>query len=314
MDESKMGNSRRRPIAAAPVLESLEGRRLLAARALTPTAREVTANGVTELLINGTNRADVMTINDSGADAVGNVTVTFGNGSTYTSTHVIAAVVVQGRGGNDQVTYNLNGALTASRTLSVDLGAGNDQFTANVNGAVDNDAGLAIQAFGDAGNDGLTVNQSGATRQGTFIPYLDGGSGSDTLTYNGTGAVAASATLLPALIGGSGNDRITSNYSGQLDGSYIYNLSIDGGAGNDTIAAVIDLASGSTGAVGTSSGTPAVVKGGTGNDTVQFAIRAEAGASATINAVAVGERGKDSISRTSNVLGDSSNETDSVIS
>ena len=140
---------------------------------------------------------------------------------------------------------------------------------------MDNDAGLAIQAYGGAGNDTLAVNQSGAIKQGTFVPYLDGGSGNDNISFRGTGAVAAAASSLPALIGGAGNDTITSNYVGQLAGNYIYNLSVDGGPGNDTIVDTVELTAGSTGTVGTSSGVPAVVRGGAGNDKVR--VRRQAG-------------------------------------
>ena len=100
MDESKMGAPRRRQVAAFPSLETLEGRRLLAARALAmPSAKEYTSNGVTELIITGTNKADVINIADNGTDAAGNITVTYGDGSTFTSTNAIAAIMVTGKGG-----------------------------------------------------------------------------------------------------------------------------------------------------------------------------------------------------------------------
>src|SRR4051812_22863597 len=107
MDQLKAGASRRRRLASTPGLESLEGRRLMAAQPLAPGVREITTNGATELIITGTNRADTITISDNGTGAAGNVTVTSGTGATYTSVGPIAMIQVIAKGGNDQVTYNL---------------------------------------------------------------------------------------------------------------------------------------------------------------------------------------------------------------
>ena len=278
MDENKLAASRKRRIATRPRLEPLEGRNLMAASASQVGFKEVANGSVVDLIITGTNKADVIGISDNGTGATGNITVSFGGGQTYVSQSVISVIEVQGKGGNDQVTYNLNGNLIADRSVVVDLGAGNDQFTANLTGAEAAPTGLDLEAYGDAGNDQLTINQPGMVQSGSVIPYLDGGAGNDTLTYNGTGTVVPGASLLPGLSGGTGNDTIKSSYTGIIGGNYIYNLTIDGGAGNDNISDDVHVLAGSPGTVGTDSTTPAVVLGGAGNDQIHFAVRVDPGA------------------------------------
>jgi hypothetical protein len=315
MDESKARTSRLHRVALAPCVEFLEGRRLLAAGAARIGIQERVSNGATELFIAGTNRADFIQINDNGSSTAGNITVSFADGSTYTSQGAISQIVVVGKGGNDQVSYNLTGTLVAARIVQVDLGAGSDQFTANVSGAIMNADGLDLEAYGDGGNDNLAIIQTGPILAGNFLPYLEGDAGNDTLTYSGTGAIAGGASSMPALSGGAGNDTITSTYSGTIIGNYIYNLSIDGGAGNDIITDNVAVGAGSTGTVGTDATTPAVVEGGPGNDQIRFAVVVDPTATAAqVNAVAIGDRGKDTVQRSASVQGDPSNESDALLS
>jgi hypothetical protein len=312
--QSNAGTHRRDRKELRPCAEMLEGRQLLTASAAQVGIQEGTSNGAVDLIITGTNKADVININDNGTGNAGNITVTLGNGTTYTSQGAVSVIAVEGKGGNDQVTYSLTGDLVDSRTVLVDLGAGNDQFTANVTGAINNTTGLEIEAYGDGGNDNLSFNQTGPTLQGTFFPYLDGGTGNDTLNFQSTGNINAGASVSPGLSGGAGNDALTSNYSGVVDGNYIYNLEINGGAGNDVINDTANIAAGSTGTVGTDATTPAVVEGGAGKDHINFAVNVDPLATLTqVNGIAIGGQGKDVVQRTANVLGDASNETDSVL-
>jgi Ca2+-binding RTX toxin-like protein len=308
------GTSRRGRHVLRPCAETLEGRRLLAAGAAHVGIREVTSKGAVDLIITGTNKADVITINDNGTGSPGNITVTLGNGSTYTSQGAVSTIEVSGRGGNDQVTYNLTGELVVPRSVLVDLGAGNDTFVGNVAGAINNPTGLDLEAYGDSGNDSLSIVQSAPTLQGTFFPYLEGDGGNDTLNFQSTSDISAGANIGPGLSGGSGNDTITSNYSGVVDGNYIYNLTASGGAGNDIINDTVNVAAGSTGTIGSSSSTPAVVEGGGGNDQITFAVNVDPTATQVqVNAVAVGGPGKDVVKRTTNVLSDPSNESDLIL-
>ncbi len=301
--------------ALRPCAEPLEGRRLLTAGAAQVGIKEIATSGGVELLIIGTNQADAITINDNGTGNAGNITVLLGNGTTYTSQGAISSIAVEGKGGNDQVAYNLTGALVAPRTVVVDFGAGNDQFRGDIAGAIDNPTGLELEVFGDTGNDNMSIVQTGPTLEGTFFPYLEGDAGSDTLNFQSTGKVSAGAAVTPGLSGGAGNDTITSNYSGVVVGNYIYNLAIDGGAGNDVINDQVNLLAGSTGTVGTSASTPAAVEGGSGNDQIVFAVNVDPSDTlAQVSAVAIGGLGKDVVQRTANVQSDPSNESDTVIS
>jgi Ca2+-binding RTX toxin-like protein len=314
MEESKGRRSRRHRVATALGLEYLEGRRLMAAGGAQVGVGEVTASdGTTELIIRGTNRADVINVEDNGTGQAGNVTVTLGDGASYTSQGAITQIQVLGRGGDDQVSYDLAGDLVATRTVQVDLGAGNDQFTARLDGAIANAIGLDLEAYGDSGSDNLSVVQAGPTLAGTDFVYLEGDAGADALSYTGTGVVAAGASVLPALSGGAGNDTLTSNYAGQIDGNYIYNLAIDGGAGSDTITDNIAVGAGSTGTVGSGSGTPAAIQGGAGNDQIRFAVAVDPAAQVQVDAVAIGGAGKDAVQRTSNVQGSGTDEADSLL-
>ena len=314
MDESKAEISRRRRVATAPALETLEGRRLMTAAPSQVGIKEVVKSGYTELNITGTNKGDKITIDDNGSSAAGNVTVTVGNGTTYTSKGAIAVIALQDGNGADNVTFNLTGPLTSAQSVLLNLGGGNDQFTANIAGDINTTNGLDLEIYGGAGNDSLKVNQTGQTLAGSFVPYLEGDAGNDTLVYNGTGTIATGATVTPEFSGGAGNDSIKSTYSGQINGNFIYNLSADGGTGNDNIVDNINVGAGSTGTVGTSSTTPAAVEGGAGNDTIRFAVTVDPNAPlAQINAVAIGGTGKDTVSRTSNVQTDATNEKNTIL-
>ena len=307
--------SRRRVATLANLnLEHLEPRQLMAANPAQVGFQESGASGTATLYITGTNKADVIKIDDNGTASVGNITVTLGNGNVYTTKSGIAQIEVLGKGGDDQVSYNLEGDLVAPRVVLVDLGAGNDKFTDNLAGAINSASGLDLEVYGDAGNDTMSTVQTGATLLGKATVYFDGGAGNDNLAYNGSGMIAAGASLSPEFSGDAGNDTIRSNYAGQINGNYMYNLTADGGSGNDTITDNVAVAAGSTGSVGSASATPAAIEGGSGNDTIQYAVAVDPAApQASVYAVAIGGTGKDTISRTSNVTTDASNEKTTLL-
>ena len=305
----------RRKLAALAHLEALEGRQLMAANAAQVGFQEDASTGTNTLIITGTNKADVIRIDDNGTGAAGAITVTLGTGNVYTTKSAIAQIELVGKGGNDQVSYNLNGDLVSPRVVLVDLGDGNDKFTDNLNGAINSTTGLDLEVYGDAGNDTMTTNQAGATLQGNAVVYFQGDAGNDTLSYNGTGLIAAGASFSPEFSGGAGNDTIRSNYSGVVNGYYMYNLTADGGAGNDNITANVHVGAGSTGSVGSSASTPAAVDGGAGNDTIRFAVNVDPAATQNqVYAVAVGNTGKDVVTRTANVTNDATNDKSSLLS
>jgi hypothetical protein len=301
MDESRAGAARKRRASKAPALEALEGRQLMAAALTQPSIKELTLKGYTELSIKGTNNGDSITINDNGTGSAGNVTVTLGNGTTYTTKSGVSVVELQGGSGSDNVTYNLTGTLTAAQSILLNLGNGNNQFTGNIAGAVNVAGGLDLEVYGGTGNDTLVVNQTGETDAGAFVPFLSGGGGNNTLTYNGTGNIAANASVSPEFQGGPKSDTITSNYTGQDDGNYIYNLSVGAGSGTENITENVFLAAGSTGTVGFSPTQPATIKAGKGNDTIYYNIQADPTSTAQVIAAVLGNGGKGSITTSSNV-------------
>ncbi len=316
MDESKTGFVRKRRALTAPNLEPLEGRRLMAAAPSAVGIKEVTQKGYTELDVLGSKSGQSITINDNGSSAVGNVTVSVANGQSYVSHGDISVIKVQDGAGADNVTYNLTGTLTAPQSVLINLGPGNNQFTGNIAGAINTSNGLDLEVYGGSGNDSIVVNQTGVTEAGTFVPYLQGGAGKNTLAYNGTGNIAANASVSPEFAGGPGSDTITSNYSGQIDGNYMYNLSIGAGTGTENISDNVFVGAGSTGTVGTSASQPAAIKAGKGKDTIRFAIASDPTSTAQINAAILGGSGKDVITRSSNVVlqGNASRMKDTVLS
>jgi hypothetical protein len=301
MDESGAGSIRRRRASKAPGVETLEGRRLMAAALTQVGVKEVTMKGYTELDITGTNKGDTFTIDDNGSAAPGNVTVQLGNGSTYTTKAGVSVVKLQDGAGPDNVTFNLTGPLTAAQSVLINLGNGNNQFTGNIAGAVDTANGLDLEVYGGTGNDSIVVNQAGPTLAGAFVPYLSGGGGKNVLEYNGTGLIAANSSVSPEFAGGPGTDTFASNYSGQVLGNYMYNLSAQAGSGTETITNNIFLAAGSTGTVGASPTQQAAIKAGKGLDTIEFNVQSDPTSIAAVNAAVVGGGGKGSITTSSNV-------------
>lgn len=301
MDETKSALIRKHRASILPALEPLEGRRLMAASLAAGSVKEVTQKGYTELQIKGGSGGGPITINDNGSNSPGNVSVTLSNGTTYTSKADIAVIGFQGGSANDSVTFNLTGNLVAPQTVLVNLGNGNNKFVGNIAGNVNTANGFDLEVYGGKRNDNMVVNQTGATDAGAFVPYFQGGGGTNTMTYNGTGTIAANASVTPEFGKATGTNTITTNYSGQLDGNYIYNLSADGGTGNNTISYNVGLAAGSIGTVGASSSSPAAIKAGKGNNNITFSVHADPTSTATVNAVVVTGTGKDVINHTSNV-------------
>ena len=114
MDEIMRRASRGRRVGVPPSPEVLEGRRLMAANPAQVGFGEYADNGSTDLVITGHEGADVINVADNGTGAAGNITVTLGDGSTYTSQGAISTIEVLAKGGNDQVNYNLTGTLSRS--------------------------------------------------------------------------------------------------------------------------------------------------------------------------------------------------------
>jgi hypothetical protein len=276
--------------------------------------QEVVTNGVVELVVQGSRRADVIHIEDHGTNAAGNVSVKIQNGATYTSKRAVASIVVRGGMGRDQVRYDLTGPLVAPRSAVIALGGGADTFSGNITADIATAEALNLQGFGEAGNDRLDVVQTGSTLSGIFFPYLEGNGGKDAIGFKSTSAISLHATVGPALLGGAGNDWITAEYSGQIHGQYLYNNSLEGGLGDDKLSNVVHAHAGSFGKVGASRTTAALVAGGEGSDHILYSVSVEpSGTVLEVNASVSGGGGTDTIRRTGNVGIDATIEDDGVV-
>lgn len=196
---------RRRTRAAAIRVEGLEGRRLLTGSA--------TLNAAGQLIINGTNYADTVTVGKSGSQIV---VIQYSSDLTKSARAFSAAQVkvigFQGYGGND--TFN---NLTAINSAALG-GSGSDLLFGGygrnyLDGGDGNDVliggPLADTLYGGGGQD-----------------VLDGGAGNDELHGGGDNDV---------LIGGAGNDLLLGEDGTDLllGGSGMDKL--DGGAGQDVL-------------------------------------------------------------------------------
>lgn len=298
----------------APALLPLEERRLMTAGPMRVRVQEFVSSGIVQLVVQGTRQADFVHIEDNGTAAKGNITLTFKDGSTYTSKRAVNAVAVIGAQGRDEVLYDLLGDLVTARTVAVTLGTGGDTFSANIIGAINTTETLNLQVYGEAGNDEIIVNQTGPTLKGTFVPFLQGGRGNDVISFKSTSDISAGAKLAPALLGGDGNDTISAEYVGVIKGQYLYNHTLVGGTGDDLLSNRIQAKSGSWGKIGESSTTPGIVLGEDGNDRVLYTIYVDKEDSVLeVNAAIAGGAGTDTILRTANVKTDSTVENDGLI-
>jgi hypothetical protein len=306
---------RRKPgVLANSGIESLESRRLMAANYGGVHVRELPVGNAIELVILGSRRGDEIQVEDNGTANPGNITVTMGNGASYTSKRAIAQVVIQGRGGNDHVQYDLVGDLISPRVVLASMGQGEDHFTANIRGNVNTTGALDLEGYGDGGNDTLTINQTGAIHSGVVFPFLEGDGGNDILAFHGTGNLGPDGNLGPALSGGNCYDAITVYYTGVIQGKYQHNLTIDGGNGRDVLSNTVNALRGSTGVIGYDAATKSVVQGGTGNDMITYAVNVDpADTGLQVFGLATGGRGIDMVQRTKNVQGDDTNENDSFL-
>jgi hypothetical protein len=138
------------------------------------------------LQILGDAAANHITIQDTGKDEAGSVTVE-ADGQLYVSRGVVTRIKVLTYGGADTVDYWLVSDLTTNHTVSVDLGMRNDTFTAHLDGQnLAAGASLNIQAFGRGGADRLDLEARGVTiGAGSHLAVdLQGGHGKDAVVMN----------------------------------------------------------------------------------------------------------------------------------
>jgi hypothetical protein len=261
------------------------------------------------LVITGNDKADKIFITDFGDN---HVKVRAGRASTDVTG--ISNILINTRGGKDQVDYTLAGDLTKTMNVTANLGKDNDTFTAHLGGHSLAGAALNFNVNGEDGNDNVRIDGSTGTNLGAgtgLIANLNGGAGKDTLFVPFNGDIGQNAFLRVQMSGGGDRDNLKTTYSGKNDG--FLNLGMSGDGDKDTLDAEVNLAAGSTGGVGTSA-SPALLQGGDGNDTMTFVVHTPQG-SAPVFASVLGQGGTDTFTRTANVSSDAAvpGESDGVV-
>jgi hypothetical protein len=247
---------------------------------------------------------EVIVIQDNGGNGLNNVTAS-GDGVPFRPNAVISNISVTTGRGNDNIVYNLNGDLTASRNLSINTGGGQDHVTISLRGNVLNGAAFAMNVVGGAGNDVLTINQVGLINTGSKVTLMaDMGAGNDVINAFTGGLIAAGASMAVNFEGGPGADRIFFVFNGQSNG--MQSLNIDGGPGNDNIFADYELNDQSTGTI-----LPSLVEGGDGDDILSLIVH-NRGTGFTNDQVIDGGNGIDHAFRTPAVV-TSNVEIDTVV-
>jgi hypothetical protein len=279
------------------------------------------------MTVRGDNQANQIAITDDGH---GNISATI-DGHTASGTG-IKHVVVEGRKGDDTISYTLTGVLVRKEKLEFRLGQGTDQLTldftqgataAHLNIDVDGSGADTISStFGDLNNTDLDYNASLGRGAGTMTTALDGnilgtshvhfnvhsGPGNDSVQFKAVGApdpnnptgpplgvqVDARSTLAFNVDGGPGQDGIVLDYAGDLGGKL--RIGLNGGRGADTITTNVTADTTSSGSVF------ARVHGGAGNDNLTLNVNDNSGGTlGSVNALLDGGAGTDTATDTSNV-------------
>src|SRR5262249_45382804 len=144
------------------------------------------------LLVTGDANANTVVINDAGN---GSISASI-DGSTPVGGTAIKNVIVNTRGGNDSVTYNLNGPATSRLYLAVDLRAFQGA-TANTNAG--------------------TFDSHRTTISSTYLTIgVMGTKGTDIVTATNLGGITDSYVTLAAYLG-DGNATFDATVTGNID-------------------------------------------------------------------------------------------------
>jgi Ca2+-binding RTX toxin-like protein len=220
----KRTNSRRHGVASVLRLENLENRAML--------AHAVPVASLTDgfLSVNGTAKADKITLSDQGADILVSV-----NGRTAMfAADDVDQIYINAGSGNDTVSNNL---FVNPPPVNAYLGNGNDIYFGSsgedvVSGAAGNDSlygyGDVDYLFGGPGNDNLNGGAGEDYLTGdTGNDYLQGSDGDDQL-YGGSGN--------DYLDGWNGDDFLDGDTGNDTLLGYYGDDYLSGGSGNDYLA------------------------------------------------------------------------------
>jgi len=241
---------------------------VLDVRALPSVTIAEDSSGV--VTITGDQSANDIEIRDTGGSGTDAVTVWVdGVQSDVTFDTAVTKIVLDARGGQDVVAYNLTGSFTdgTDREVVIHLGNQDDTFTADLNGSIGADSDVSLKVCGGNGQDNLSVHGAGTADS----PWsIDG-------------------HLTVKVYGGNGKDTIDVNYNGLISGTGVFDLSVHGGNGKDFVRGDVTAADGSTGELN------ATVCGGNGKDDMGLMVHVNTDASPdlTVNAELHGGHGKD---------------------
>jgi hypothetical protein len=310
------GASQTRPTnrSAAPRLEGLENRCLLAAR---PTVTFVEtpdgSSGTSSLLVTDTIKNDSISINDKGTGTAGNVFVSSGGGQEYMSTGGVTQIAVLTGKGNDRVTYELDSNLQPNVNQFVEVavnpkkGSGSVAFTLNVVGKILDDASLTAFAVPTktSKKTTMTANDSGEvdgrlTAGITTFGSKNKSHSPEVLSFDSSGTITSGGDIDAGIQGSTRNDIASISYSGTNDGEF--DLFEQGNGGNDQLSGDVYMIPGSTGTVGSSTATSLVQTSGK-KDKLRFAIYQGTDSTTTSNIYAelIDSSKKDVSAHTANV-------------
>jgi Ca2+-binding RTX toxin-like protein len=190
-----------RPKTASAV-ETLEGRRMLAAHPLGTAA--IDASGA--LVVTGTNKNDVIRLELNHADATKLDVTINGNTSTFDLSAILAGVQVRGRNGHDDMRVDgavlLGVHMHGGNGRDTLAGGGGDDTLDGDNGNDDLDGGAGDdRCHGGNGNDHLAGEDGNDD--------LHGGNGSDDLEGNAGNDDLLGDNGADDLDGGDGDDSLT---------------------------------------------------------------------------------------------------------
>jgi hypothetical protein len=246
----------------APQVEALESRQLLSANVVLSGGR---------LSITGTDQPDQIQINDDGTRVL-----VFANGALKGTFFNVNNIVVNTKGGNDTVTYDILGTdpinigrpgpnpgnptlplnVAVTRKLTADLGSGNDLFQANVvesltgpglpttPSSLGANSNLDIEVKGGTGNDSALF-RAGIIGTGSNVRFdFNGGQGGDAFNVIYGLPVAAQQANTNVLLdfqGGKGNDAAFVDVIGDLPAANSQtHINLLGGRGDDSLFAHYD--------------------------------------------------------------------------
>lgn len=182
----------------------------------------------------------------------------------YTSSS-IKRIVVDTRGGNDNLTYTVDGSsFSYSKNISIDMGAGNDTVMVDMGGQ------LFVPVGFDGGDSegGLLPEPPYSWPSPTPLEIqsplnltVQGGVGNDTVDAI-FGHIRAGMTFRS--LGGVGNDSLSASLAGAISGRTVV-VDQDGGLGNDQLAVYMNGAS-----VESDARLSVIQRGGWGNDKISL--------------------------------------------